>query len=207
MPESAKLTKDQLHRSSEWRTIALEHFKESAYVQQRTASTCLDAVLKAAEVLATCFSKGKKVLICGNGGSAADAQHMAAEFMNRLDRNNNRPALPAVALTTDTSFLTAYANDCGWDGVFERQVQALGQNGDALVAISTSGNSVNVMRGVTAARDHGLITIGLLGEGGRLTSLVDYPIVIPSDDTQHVQETLLTVEHVLCLLVEESLLS
>ncbi len=145
------------------------------------------------------------MLICGNGGSAADAQHVAAEFVNRLSKDHERPGLPAIALTTDTSFLTAYANDNGYEGVFERQVLALGQAGDILIGISTSGNSMNIIRSVAASRERGVTTIGLLGEGGELITLVDQAVVVPSRDTQHVQEVLLAIEHTICLLVEKSL--
>ena len=156
-------------------------------------------------MITTCFRGGNKLLICGNGGSAADAQHMAAEFLNRLSSDFDRPGLPAIALTTDTSFLTSYANDYGYDGVFARQVEAIGQRDDLLIGISTSGNSKNVSKAVLVARECGVKTIGLLGEGGELTTLVDHPVVVPSRDTQFIQETLLTVEHVICLLVERAL--
>lgn len=189
----------------QWRVFASEHLRRSSETQQRTAEVCLDSILVAAKVLAECFSQGKKLLLCGNGGSAADAQHVAAEFVNRLSKDFGRPGLPALALTTDTSFLTAYANDCGWEGVFERQVLTIGNQGDVLIVISTSGNSKNIIRSVAAAREKRLTTIGLLGEGGLLTDRVDHAVVIPSRDTQHVQEALLAVEHVLCMLVERAL--
>jgi phosphoheptose isomerase len=186
-------------------TYAYEHLLESAEITRRTAETCLDSILNTAKLMEDCFRAGNKVLICGNGGSAADAQHMAAEFVSRLSKDFDRPALPAIALTTDTSFLTAYANDCGYEGIFERQVLALGKPGDVLIGISTSGNSTNVVKAVAAARERGLKTIGLLGEGGVLTSMVDQAVVVPSHDTQHVQEVLLGVEHTVCLLTERGL--
>jgi D-sedoheptulose 7-phosphate isomerase len=158
-----------------------------------------------AQALIDCFRAEKKVLICGNGGSAADSQHMAAELVNRLGGDIDRPPLPALALTTDTSFLTSYANDIGYEGVFERQVLGLGMAGDALIGISTSGNSVNVIRAVAAARKKQLVTIGLLGEGGALSSLVSHAIIVPSRNTQHVQECLLAIEHAICLTVESEL--
>jgi len=145
------------------------------------------------------------VLLCGNGGSAADCQHVAAELVSRLTRDSERPGLPAIALTTDTSFLTAYANDCGFEGVFARQVEALGRPGDVLIGISTSGNSPNVLRAVELAREKGMRSIALTGQGGRLAKLADVAVSVPSDDTRHIQEAHLAVEHVLCLLVEESL--
>lgn len=189
----------------ESRAIAYAHMIESAEIKTRTAEASLDSILNCADLITSCFQRKNKVLICGNGGSAADAQHMAAEFVNRLSKDLERPGLPAISLTTDTSFLTSYANDYGYDGVFERQLRALGQPGDVLVGISTSGNSRNVTRAVVAAREIGIETIGLLGEGGEMTSLVDLAVVVPSRDTQHVQETLLTIEHTICLLVERAL--
>jgi D-sedoheptulose 7-phosphate isomerase len=130
---------------------------------------------------------------------------MAAEFVSRLTKDFERPGLPAIALTTDTSFLTAYANDCGFDGIFARQVQALGRPGDVLLGISTSGNSPNVIQAVELARATGLRTVSLTGSGGRLGKLADVAIAVPNDDTQHIQETHLAVEHLLCLLVERAL--
>jgi D-sedoheptulose 7-phosphate isomerase len=183
------------------------HLSGSRSVQLRSATACADAVVAAARLIANTFAAGGKILICGNGGSAADSQHFAAEFVSQLTKENVRPGLPAIALTTDTSIMTAYANDFGWDGVFERQVRALGRPGDVLVALSTSGNSENVRRAVQAARATGLGTIGLLGEGGRLTTEVDCPVVVPSQNTQHIQESLLPMEHAICDLVERLLLS
>jgi D-sedoheptulose 7-phosphate isomerase len=177
----------------------------SAELKGRTAESALESILDAASYLVKCFRSANKVLICGNGGSAADAQHMAAEFVNRLSGDLERPGLPAIALTTDTSFLTSYANDIGYDGVFERQVQALGNPGDILLGISTSGNSRNVIRAIEAARQRRLGTIGLLGEGGALTNLVDQAVVVPSRNTQHIQECLLTIEHAICGVVEQTL--
>jgi D-sedoheptulose 7-phosphate isomerase len=182
-----------------------EHLIRSSETTSAAADQCLVAIVGIAEVLISCFRSEKKVLICGNGGSAADSQHMAAELVNRLSGENERPPLPALALTTDTSFLTSYANDIGYDGVFERQVLAFGNSGDVLIGISTSGNSKNVIRAITAARGRGLTTVGLLGEGGALSSLVDHPLIVPSRDTQHVQESLLTIEHAICLTVEREL--
>jgi D-sedoheptulose 7-phosphate isomerase len=182
-----------------------EHLIRSSETTITAADQCLDAIVAIAEALIVCFRAEKKVLICGNGGSAADSQHMAAEFVNRLGSENDRPPLPALALTTDTSFLTSYANDIGYDGVFERQVLAFGNPGDVLIAISTSGNSKNVIRAVASGRERRLTTVGLLGEGGALSSLVDHAVIVPSRDTQHVQESLLTIEHAICLTVEREL--
>jgi len=189
------------------KSLAREALAATAKLCERMASedSRVEAIAGGAARIAAAFRAGHKLLLCGNGGSAADCQHMATEFVSRLSRARDRRALPAIALTTDTSFLTAFANDEGFEGVFARQVEALGAAGDVLVAISTSGNSENVVRAVRAAKARGLVSIGLLGEGGVLTGLVDWAIVVPSRDTQRVQETLLPVEHVICELVEEEL--
>jgi D-sedoheptulose 7-phosphate isomerase len=189
----------------EMRAFTHAHIIGSVKIKQQTADNNLDSILNSAYLITGCFQRGRKLMICGNGGSAADAQHIAAEFVNRLSKDFERPGLPAIALTTDTSFLTSYANDYGYDGVFERQVRALGQQDDVLVGISTSGNSRNVINALVAAREMGLKTIGLTGEGGEMSSLVDQAVVVPSRDTQHIQETLLTIEHALCMLVERAL--
>jgi phosphoheptose isomerase len=181
------------------------HLLGSAEVKRQMAETCVDSVLTAADLIAETFRSGGKVLLCGNGGSAADCQHMAAEFVNRLTADFERPGLPAIALTTDTSFLTAFANDCGFEGVFERQVQTLGKPGDVLIGISTSGNSANVIRAVEAARAVNMRTIVLTGSGGRLAGIADVVISVPSANTQYVQEAHLAIEHMLCGLVERDL--
>lgn len=177
---------------------------QSAETKRQVSEKCLDSIVAAAALMVETFRAGGKVLLCGNGGSAADCQHMATELVSRLTRDFERPGLPAIALTTDTSFLTAYSNDCGFDGVFERQVCALGQPGDLLIGISTSGNSVNVVRAVKAARAGRMQTIVLTGEGGRLGTMANVGIFVPSTDTQHIQEAHLAIEHVLCYLVERT---
>ena len=171
-------------------------------MRRRTAETCLPAIRTAAEIIADAFRAGGKVLLCGNGGSAADCQHMASEFVSRLDRRVDRPALPAVALTTDTSVLTAFSNDVGFEGVFARQIQALGRPGDVLVAISTSGRSRNVALAAEAARGLKMRVIALTGGGAGLRDAADVSIAVPSDDTQFVQEAHLAVEHAICAMVE-----
>jgi len=181
------------------------HLRASATLKQQLAEGDLTAVITAAQIISAAFRAGRKLLICGNGGSAADAQHMAAEFVSLLVKEHQRPGLPAMALTTDTSFLTAYANDFGFEGGFARQVQALGQAGDVLLGISTSGNSKNVIRAMETAKAAGLRTIGLLGLGGALTDLVECAIVIPHRQTQYIQESMLTLEHIVCELVEAEL--
>jgi len=181
------------------------HLTAAADVIRRTSEQSVDAILAAADVLMETLRAGGKVLLCGNGGSAADCQHLAAEFVNRLRREFDRPGLPAIALTTDTSFLTACANDSGFEAVFERQVRALGKPGDVLVGISTSGNSPNVIRAIEAAKELKMRTIALTGSGGRLGTLAAAVVAVPSADTQHVQEAHLAIEHALCDLVERGL--
>jgi D-sedoheptulose 7-phosphate isomerase len=190
---------------TERRDTAAAYLRASAGTTARAADACESSIIAAADVIVRAFRNNGKLLLCGNGGSAADCQHMATEFVSRLTKTFERPALPAVALTTDTSFLTAFANDCGFDGVFERQVQALGRPGDVLVGISTSGNSPNVIRAVGAARASGLRSIVLTGSGGVLGGLADVAIAVPSTDTQHIQEAHLAIEHLLCWLVEREL--
>src|SRR5207237_1342221 len=144
------------------------------------AEACVEDVVSAAEIIAASLHRGGKILLCGNGGSAADAQHLAAELVSTLTKDNVRQALAAIALTTDTSILTAISNDFGYDGVFERQVEALGRPGDVVVGISTSGNSVNVVRALDRARAHGLRAVALTGEdGGKMQPAADVTIRVP----------------------------
>lgn len=160
-----------------------------------------DMLLRAAEKTAESLRQGRKLMVAGNGGSAADAQHLVAEFVSRLVKD--RPALRAVALTTDSSILTAVGNDYGYEYVFTRQIEALGQRGDIFLAISTSGNSPNVVRALDLARSTGILTIGLTGaNGGRMSKLCDYCLRIPSTVTMNIQEAHLALEHIFCLLVE-----
>jgi len=175
---------------------------ESAEVKRRVAEDCMNDVLSCAELIAERFSAGGKLLLCGNGGSAADCQHMATEFVGQLSRQLTRPGLPAVALTTDTSFLTAHSNDVKFEEVFSRQVQALGKPGDILIGISTSGNSLSVVRAIETARTMKLHTVALTGCGGRLAHIVDIAICVSSDNTQYVQEAHIAIEHIVCELVE-----
>ena len=145
-------------------------------------------------------------MLCGNGGSAADCQHIATEFVIRLSHNLERPAIPAIALTTDTSNLTAGGNDIGFTNVFARSIEALGKKGDCLIAISTSGNSENIIKAVNKSKLLGITTIGLLGnDGGKIMPLCDMSIVIPTNDTQRIQESHITVGHILCEIVEREL--
>ena len=178
---------------------------ESAQVTAAAATRCLPDILGAARIIAASMRAGGKLLLCGNGGSAADCQHLATEFVSRLTKDFERPALAAIALTTDTSFLTAFANDCGFAGIFERQVEALGRRGDVLLGISTSGNSNNVVLAVEAAKARGLETITLCGEGGMLAHISSCNIAVPSRYTPQIQVAHLAIEHVLCDVVERML--
>jgi D-sedoheptulose 7-phosphate isomerase len=185
-----------------------QHLAESIRVKQQMIADCIDGILAAADVIADAFDAGNKLLLCGNGGSAADCQHMAAEFTSRLTLDFVRPGLPAVALTCDSSFLTAYANDFDFAGVFARGVEALGKPGDVLIGISTSGNSGNVVQAVKQAQAIGMKTIALVGgKRGKLAGLADVTIAIPSTATQHIQEAHLAVEHLICHFVERALYS
>ena len=161
-------------------------------------------LVTAAELTARALQTGHKLLVAGNGGSAADAQHLVAEFVVRL--TVDRPALRAIALTTDSSILTAAGNDYGFDRLFSRQVEALGQPGDVFLGISTSGNSKNIVNALKAAGKIGILTIGLTGnDGGRMLPLCDHNIVIPSAVTMNIQESHLALEHIFCMLVERFL--
>ncbi len=159
-------------------------------------------VIAAAEKTAHALRTGHKLLVAGNGGSAADAQHIVAEFVSRLVKD--RPAMRAIALTTDSSILTGIGNDYGYEQVFSRQVEALGQPGDVFMAISTSGNSPNIIRALELARSTGMATIGLTGEGGgKMAKLCDQCVRMPSSVTAKIQEAHLAVEHIFCLLTEQ----
>jgi D-sedoheptulose 7-phosphate isomerase len=180
--------------------------RESSEVKLKIEKECKNEILSAIRTLTEAFRRGNKLLLCGNGGSAADSQHIAAEFMIRLSHDLQRPAIPAIALTTDSSNLTAGGNDIGYENVFARNVEGLGTAGDVLIAISTSGNSENVIRAVAKAHEKNMTVIGFLGgKGGKLKDLVDVPIVIPSESTQRIQEGHITVGHILCEAVEREL--
>jgi D-sedoheptulose 7-phosphate isomerase len=188
------------------RDDARRYLRTTAETVRRVEEVCLDDIVSAATILVTSLSAGGKMLICGNGGSAADAQHLATEFVSTLTTDNMRPSIPAIALTTDTSLLTAIANDFGTEGMFERQVESLGREGDVLIAISTSGNSANVIRAAERARGYGIHVIALTGEsGGVLAPLADAAVRVPSTITAHIQECHLAVEQLLAALVEDAL--
>ena len=188
------------------RKAARRYLVETAETVTRVREECVDDIASAASLLVTSLEGGGKILICGNGGSAADAQHLATEFVSTLTIDNPRPSIPAIALTTDTSLLTAIANDFGPDGVFERQVESLGRRGDVLIAISTSGNSANVIRAAERAQEQRLRVIALTGSsGGKLAPLADVAVKVPSTVTAHIQESHLAVEQLLASLVEDAL--
>jgi D-sedoheptulose 7-phosphate isomerase len=159
------------------------------------------SVVEAGRITAEAMKSGRKLMVCGNGGSAADAQHLVAEFVSRL--TVDRPALRAIALTTDTSILTAIGNDYSYDNVFERQIEALGVEGDVLLAISTSGNSKNCVKALKLANSIGVHTVAFTGnKGGMMAGVADINVVIPSDTTMNIQESHLALEHIYCMIVE-----
>jgi D-sedoheptulose 7-phosphate isomerase len=171
---------------------------------QRVIDSQTEGLLQAAQWITAAFTRGNKLMLMGNGGSAADAQHLAAEFVNRflLDRD----PLPALALSTDTSILTSIGNDFGFDFLFEKQVRALGVPGDLLLGISTSGNSPNILRGFQAARERKITTIALSGhQGGSMVAWADLSLIVPSEETPRIQEVHAFIGHLLCELVETSL--
>lgn len=179
---------------------------ESIRTKNAVIAQCVNDIVSASRVVAEAMFAGRKLLICGNGGSAADSQHIAAEFVSVLNQHFPRPALPALALTTDSSMLTASANDFGFDGVFERQVQGLGVCGDVLLGITTSGNSKNVIKAVDYAKASGIKAIAFTGGcGGKIDTLADVAVRVPSTNTQHIQEAHIAIGHILCDLVEQSL--
>ena len=179
---------------------------EMSDLARRTADACAADVTRAAELLVDALRDGAKILLCGNGGSAADSQHLAAEFVSVLTLDNRRPAIPAIALTTDTSILTAIANDFGFEGVFARQVEALGRPGDVLIGISTSGNSEDVARAFEQAAAQGLRTIALTGgSGGKLAPMADVAIRVPGTETSHIQECHIAIGQLIAFMVEDAL--
>jgi len=164
-----------------------------------------NAIEKSAEEISVAFQKGNKILICGNGGSAADSQHFAAEFVNKFSDRIKRKALPALALTTDTSIITAISNDSDYDNIFSRQVEAYGNKGDLIVIFTTSGNSKNCIRAIKTARLIGLRSVVFTKTGAEISKLADLSIEVPSKNTQHIQECHVFAYHVITELVENSL--
>jgi D-sedoheptulose 7-phosphate isomerase len=184
--------------------IIQKRFKESAEVKARFLKENLAKLLEVIKLISHTFEAGNKVFFFGNGGSAADAQHIAAEFVNRYIMD--RPPLPAIALTTDTSILTSIANDMAFTEIFSRQIKALGKEGDVAVGISTSGNSPNVIKAFEVAKEMGMKSVALTGnEGGVLTKIADISLTVSSTSTPRIQETHILVGHLLCEMVEHQL--
>jgi D-sedoheptulose 7-phosphate isomerase len=183
-----------------------DELNASAETKRKIYDSCAGTIAKSADVIMRALTGKRKILFCGNGGSAADSQHLATEFVIRMDPRIKRPGLPAIAITTDSSMLTAGANDIGYENVFARAVEALGNEGDVLVAISTTGNSPNVNQALKMATSKGMATIGFLGrDGGTARDLVDVAVIVPSDDTQRIQEGHITIGHIICALVEREM--
>lgn len=185
--------------------LITKELQDHHFVLEQTVATTETIIFDISQSIVQCFQRSNKLLLCGNGGSAADAQHVAAEFINRF--RFDRPALPAIALTTDTSILTAIGNDSTFDFVFFRQIEALAAKGDILVGISTSGSSVNVLNALDAARAKGVITVGFTGEKGRetMSAKCDHCVIVPSVDTARIQEAHEFIWHFICGTVEERL--
>ena len=188
------------------RQFIVDSLRESAQTKQNIEQKCIGEIEKAIGLVVTALKNKKKILLCGNGGSAADAQHLATELVIRLSPGIKRPGLPAIALTTDSSTLTAGANDLGYDAVFARSVEALGNEGDILIGISTSGNSESVNRAFQTAKEKKMVSIGFLGkDGGASKGLVDLAIVVPAQDTQRIQEGHITIGHIIFQQAEQEL--
>jgi D-sedoheptulose 7-phosphate isomerase len=179
-------------------------FEESIEVKKKFIERHVDAIMEVANVIANAFNKGKKLILFGNGGSATDASHLAAEFVNRFEKE--RPSLPAIALNTDMAVITAIANDYDFSEIFSKQLKSLSDEGDVVIGISTSGSSANVLKAMEVAKKKKLITIALTGmKGDKFASKAQYAFIVPSDKTPRIQETHITLGHVLCRMVEEIL--
>jgi D-sedoheptulose 7-phosphate isomerase len=184
--------------------IILKRFKESSEVKTRFLKENLSRLLDVIKLVSHTFEAGNKLFFFGNGGSAADAQHLAAEFVNRYVMD--RPPLPAIALTTDTSILTSVSNDLAFNEIFAKQLRALGKEGDVAVGISTSGSSPNIIKAFEVAKEMGMKTVALAGnDGGVIAKMVDFPLVVPSTSTPRIQEAHILIGHILCEMVEHYL--
>lgn len=183
-----------------------DSLKESSEIKLKVLENCYKDILQISDVIVECIRNENKLLFCGNGGSAADCQHLATEFMVRLSHDIKRPAIGAIALTTDSSNLTAGGNDIGFDNIFARSVEGIGNKGDILIGISTSGNSENIIRAVKKAKEKGIISIGLLGKtGGKLKGICNYSVCVPSENVQRIQESHITIGHILCEITEREI--
>jgi D-sedoheptulose 7-phosphate isomerase len=183
-----------------------EELEASAETKKQTIEACTEYILKSVDLILGSIRNRGKLMICGNGGSAADAQHLATELVIRLCHDIERPGLPSLALTTDTSILTAGGNDIGFDNIFARQVEALSNPEDVLLAITTSGNSTNILKALEMAKEKSIKSIGFLGgTGGKCKDEVTIPIIIPSSNTQRIQETHITLGHIIIEIVERDL--
>jgi D-sedoheptulose 7-phosphate isomerase len=184
-----QLLRKQLQESISTMTAVLEN------------DSLADSVTRAAQIISDAMKRGNKLIVAGNGGSAADSQHLVAEFVSRL--TVDRPALPAIALTTDTSILTAIGNDYSYENVFERQIEAIGRAGDVFLGISTSGNAKNILKALRLCAQKDITTVGYIGnEGGAMKPLCNISVIVPSKVTMHIQECQLALEHILCMMVE-----
>jgi D-sedoheptulose 7-phosphate isomerase len=184
----------------------IDEIRESIATKEQLLSNCIEDIRKCAGILATASKAGGKILFCGNGGSAADSQHLAAELVVRLRGHINRAAIPAIALTVDPSIMTAGGNDIGFENVFARGVEAYGRQGDVLVAISTSGNSPNVIRAIEQARKQGVEVVALLGgSGGKMMDMCPNYVLVPSNVTARIQESHILIGHIWCGMIEEHL--
>ncbi len=184
--------------------IISKRFKESSEVKTRFLKENLPKLIDLIKLVTSTFEAGSKVFFFGNGGSAADAQHLAAEFVNRYVMD--RPPLPAIALTTDTSILTSVSNDLSFSEIFSKQIRALGREGDIAIGISTSGNSANVLKAFEVAKEMGMKTVALTGnDGGQLAKMADISLVVSSTSTPRIQETHILIGHILCEMVEHQL--
>ena len=185
------------------RAIVHDSITQHQAVLERCRDQLVPAIIEVGKVVKEAVTSGRKLMLCGNGGSAADAQHIAAEFVGRYRKE--RPPLWAVALTTDTSILTSLGNDYCFDEIFVRQINAIARPGDVLIAISTSGNSANILRAVATAKEAGCATVGLLGrDGGSLAPMCDHTIIVPTDETPRIQEMHIMIGHMLCEFMEDA---
>jgi len=193
-----------MEKRQKMREVVARELEESANIKTMMARTLSAIIAEAAQIILDAFKEGKEVFLIGNGGSAADAQHIAAELAGRFKLE--RRGLPAIALTTNTSALTALANDYGYERVFSHQLEALAKDKDILIAITTSGTSPNILKAVETAHSKGVTVIGLTGaKGGKLKDSADLTIMVPSDDTPRIQEAHITIGHIICHLVEKGL--